>query len=103
VNRTKQKEFTKKQFLGNSKTESRAYQISVRNTKKQAINLVIKEQFPVSYTKEIEIMNQTAPEAEVISELGMISWSVKLEPTQEKKLNFSYSVKYPKLGFVSTE
>ncbi len=103
VNRTKQKEFTKKQFLGNNKTESRAYQISVRNTKKLPINIVIKEQFPISYTKEIEIMNQLAPEAEVVSELGMISWTIKLEPAQEKKLNFSYSVKYPKSGFVSTE
>jgi hypothetical protein len=54
-------------------------------------------------TKEVEIINQLAPEAEVISDLGMISWQLKLEPAREKKLNFSYSAKYPKSGFVSTE
>ena len=103
VNRTKKKEVTKSQFLSNNKIENRGYEISARNTKKQAINLVIKDQFPVSFSKEIEISNQTAPEAEVNKDSGEVVWRLKLNTAQERKLGFGYSVKYPKSGVVSTE
>jgi len=103
VTRTKAADFTKKQFLGNYKTENRRYEISVRNTKKQAIQLVIEDQFPLSRTKEIEIENKTAPDAQINPETGLISWRLRVEPAQEKKLNLSYSVKFPKSGVVSSE
>ena len=103
VNRTKKKEFTKSQFLSNNKIENRGYEISARNTKKQAINLVIKDQFPVSFSKDTEISNQSAPEAEVNKDSGEVVWRLKLNTAQERKLGFGYSVKYPKSGVVSTE
>ena len=103
VSRTKLQDFTKKQLLGGSKIENRRYEISVRNTKKQAINLVIEDQFPISNSKEITIENQSAPEAEINAETGKITWRVAVEAAREKKLGFGYSVKYPKSGVVSSE
>ena len=103
ITRTKAADFTKKQLLGNYKTENRRYEISVRNTKKQAIQLLVEDQFPLSRTKEVEIENKTAADAQINPETGLVSWRLRLEPAQEKKLNFGYSVKFPKSGVVSSE
>lgn len=103
VSRVKQSQFTKKQSLGNNQTETRRYEIAVRNTKKQSVNVVITDQFPLSRGKEVEVENQTAPEATTNRETGQATWRFSLDPAQQRKLSLGYSVKYPKAGFVSTE
>jgi len=57
LKRTSVKEFSKKQFLGSNKIDYRTFEISIRNNKKQSINLIIEDQFPVSTMKEIEVEN----------------------------------------------
>lgn len=103
VNRIKQKEFTKKQTFGNNQTETRRYDISVRNLKKQPVNIVLIDQFPISRSKDIEVENQSAPEADINRETGKATWRLILEPAQQRKFSLGYSVKYPKSGVVSTE
>lgn len=103
VNRVKQKEFTKKQTFGSNQTEIRRYDISIRNLKKHPINVVIADQFPLSRSKEIEVENQSAPDADINRETGKVTWRVTLEPAQQRKFSLGYSVKYPKSGVVSTE
>lgn len=96
VTRKLAKEFSSKKFIGNNRTDARTYEISVRNTKKEPVTITIKDQFPVSITKEISVDDMKAPDAEVDKESGIITWTLTLQPGQEKKLNKSYTVKYPK-------
>jgi Domain of unknown function (DUF4139)/N-terminal domain of unknown function (DUF4140) len=96
VNRVKSKDFREKQLIGSYKTESRGYTLTVRNTKKQAIHLVLDEQFPLSRFKEVEVLDRQAPEASITDETGLIRWQTDVSPNQEKKLGFSYAVKSPK-------
>jgi uncharacterized protein (TIGR02231 family) len=96
VSRNKMTDFRKKQSLGSSKIDSRGYEIVVRNTKRQAINLTIEDQFPISKAKEIEVDDQEAEEAEINKETGKITWRMKLEPNKEKKLKHKFTVKSPK-------
>lgn len=103
VSRTKLKEFQKKQFIGNNKIDTRKYEITVRNTKQQSINMLVEDQFPVSNYKSVEISDKSAPEAEENTETGKISWKFTLEPAKQKKLNFGFTVKSPKSGFVEVE
>lgn len=100
VKRTKLKEFQKKQFVGSNKIDTYSYEISVRNTRKQTISMVIDDQFPISKFKQVEVYDQDAPDAEFNKETGKLTWQFKLEPNKEKKLNFKYTVKYPKSGTV---
>jgi len=97
VSRNKMTDFRKKQSLGSNKVDSRGYEITVRNTKRQAINLTIEDQFPISKIKEIEVENKEADEAEVNKETGTITWKIKLEPNKEKKLKHKFTVKSPKI------
>ena len=96
VSRTKMNDFRKKQILGSNKTDSRGYEITVRNTKKQAINLTVEDQFPISTNKEIEVENQEAEEAEINKESGKLTWKLNLEPNKERKLKHKFTVKSPK-------
>ena len=96
VSRNKMTDFRKKQSLGSNKVDSRGYEIVVRNTKHQIINLTIEDQFPISKAKEIEVDNQEANDAEVNKETGIITWKLNLEPNKEKKLKYKFTVKSPK-------
>jgi uncharacterized protein (TIGR02231 family) len=96
VSRNKMTDFRKKQSLGSNKVDSRGYEIVVRNTKRQAINLTIEDQFPISKAKEIEVDDQEAEEAEINKETGKITWKLKLESNKDKKLKHKFTVKSPK-------
>lgn len=96
VERKKLKDYTKKQFMSNYKTESRGYEIIVRNNKKQAVNIMIQDQLPVSTQKEISIEEKEYKEAELNPTTKILTWKQQVPAKQEKKFSFVYSVRYPK-------
>lgn len=96
VTRKLAKEFSAKRFIGGNRTDTRQYEINIRNTKQIPVNITIYDQFPVSTNKEISVDDQRAPEAQIDKDTGIATWAMTLEPGQEKKLSISYSVKYPK-------
>jgi hypothetical protein len=96
VSRKLVKEYNSKKFIGNTRTDTKDYEISVRNSKRVAINIRVLDQFPVSTNKEINVDDMKAPDAQIDKETGMVTWIVSLPPGQERKLRISYSVKYPK-------
>ena len=96
INRTKLKDFSKRTFFGDKKIASRAFEIAVRNNKKQPINIVIEDQIPVSTQKEIEIDKPEYKEAKLNETTGKLTWNLQIPPATENKLNFKYAVKYPK-------
>ncbi len=78
------------------KTEAFTYEITVKNNKKQSVEMLVKDQHPISQVKEIEVSLTDGGDAEVNTETGIMSWMVKLKPGESKKLRFSYQLKYPK-------
>lgn len=96
VSRKLLKEFSSKKFIGSNRTDSREYEITVMNTKRVPVSIIVKDQFPVSVVKEISVDDVTAPEAQIERETGIATWNLSLQPGQEKKVKIGYSVKYPK-------
>ncbi len=94
VQRTKVKQFGKKQFLGNKRTDERTFSIKIRNTKKTPINIVVLDQIPVSQNKELTIENVEAKEAKIEAATGKITWKLEISPTTEKAIEFHYEAKY---------
>jgi Domain of unknown function (DUF4139)/N-terminal domain of unknown function (DUF4140) len=95
VTRTKLKEFTKKGFLSGKRSDSRSFDIVVKNKKSQAINIIIEDQIPLSVNKEVEIENEHK-NAELNAETGELTWKLKVESGKEQKVNLNYTIKYPK-------
>ncbi len=96
VQRKLVKEFTAKRLIGANRTETKAFEITVRNNKRIPITVIVEDQFPVSVNKEIEVDEQKAPDAQWDRETGLLTWNVSLAPSEEKKLTSSYRVRYPK-------
>ena len=96
IDRSKIKDFSKKQLLGSYKTQTFAIEISVRNIKDSPIDITIDDQIPVSQTKEIEVTLIDRGSAEYNAETGKISWKLNIKPAENKTMRFVYTVKYPK-------
>jgi len=96
VKREKLKDFSSTQFLSNNKKEIFTYEITVKNNKSQAVSMTIKDQYPVSSNKEIEVELTESNNASINSETGELKWQIPLQPNEQKKIRFQYSVKYPK-------
>ncbi|MBA4849185.1 DUF4139 domain-containing protein [Emticicia sp. BO119] len=103
VSRNKLKSYQKKQVIGSNKTEQFQYEIIARNTKNEAINLIIEDQFPTTNNKDVSVEDKEAPEAEINTETGKIRWKVNLAPTNEYKVSLKYTIKSPKSGWVIVE
>jgi len=89
-------DFSSIKFLGSNKLQKFAYEITVKNTKKDSVSLSLKDQFPISTNKDIEVQLLESDNAEVNNETGLLTWKIPLAPGETKKIRFSYSVKYPK-------
>ena len=96
VERKKQKDYSKKQFIGNKKTDYRSWDISIRNKKKQRINLILEDQFPLTTNSDIEVKQESSGGANLNNDTGLLRWKMTLAKNETKQVNFKYSVKYPK-------
>lgn len=103
VTRIKQKEFSRKQVFGSNKTDERRWEISIRNKKTQPINIIVEDQYPTSTDKDIVVEKGEAKEATLDEATNKLTWRLKIEAAKEKKIGFSYSVKYPKSSVVILE
>ena len=103
ITRTRMKDFTSKQFIGAQKKDTRSFEISVRNTKKQAIQLTLEDQVPVSTNKDIEVETLDISGGQQNMNTGKITWKLNMAPAEQKKLKLAYSVKYPKDKTVQLE
>jgi uncharacterized protein (TIGR02231 family) len=96
VTRVKMKDYTEERTMGSNKRETRAWEITVRNTKRQSLNLRLEDQFPVSMNKDIELEPLEYSGGKYNKETGRVTWILKLGPAEEKKLRLVFAIKYPK-------
>ena len=96
VKRTLLKDFNNKKFLGSNRTDTRQYEIVVRNNKNVPVNIIVEDQFPISTLKEIEVDDLKYEGAKLNDETKVITWSYAIDPKQSRKMEMKYSVKYPK-------
>jgi hypothetical protein len=103
VERVKSKEYEKYQVLGNDNITSRQWDISVRNTKQQPINIVVEDQFPVSADSKITVTQEEKSNGSLNDKTAVVTWTMKLDPSVTQKMQLRYKVKYPKDDFVGIE
>jgi len=103
VNREKIRELTSWRFIGSKKEESKAWRISVKNNKTQAINLVLLDQVPVPTIEEIELNIKDLSGGKRDEETGEIKWILQIKPKESQEVDLKYSLKYPKYQNVLIE
>jgi uncharacterized protein (TIGR02231 family) len=96
VKREKITEFSSRKFIGRNTVETQAYRITIRNTKKEPIQLTLEDQLPVSQDSQIEVEMGEAKGAVLNKETGKLTWQLSLSPSESRTLDLKYTVKYPK-------
>ena len=99
VKREKQQDYSSTKFLGNDTKQVFSYKLTVRNNQNTTIKMVLKDQYPKSTLKEIEVeflSKETTTPTHNIEDLGVVTWEFDMKPGETKVFNFAYSVKYPK-------
>lgn len=96
VTREMLKDFSSVKFLGSNKKQTVTYEITVKNNKKEKIQMVLKDQYPLSTNKDIEVELLQHDGAHINEETGVLTWKPELAPGEVKKVRVSYSVKFPK-------
>jgi uncharacterized protein (TIGR02231 family) len=96
VKRSLVKELSSLKSSGGSNRQVFTYEIVVKNNKTTDVDLLLKDQFPLSTIKEVEVKLEDGSDAMVNVETGVLTWKIDLKPGERKTVRFSYSVKYPK-------
>lgn len=99
VKREKMKDFKGSQFLGNDVKQLFTYRITVKNNQTKPIKLVVKDQYPISTQKNIEVellKKDVTPWTAHIESMGVITWEEEFKAGESKVYQISYTVKYPK-------
>jgi uncharacterized protein (TIGR02231 family) len=96
IKRSLIKELSSLKTSGKESKQVFTYEILMKNNKLTDVNLLLKDQFPLSNIKEVIVTLEDGSEAMVNTETGVLTWKIDLKPGESKKVRFSYSVKYPK-------
>ncbi|MFP9098890.1 DUF4139 domain-containing protein [Flavobacterium sp. RHBU_24] len=83
-------------FLSSFKEQTFTYETTIRNNKKESATITLKDQFPLSTDKDIEITMLKDDGAKINADTHIMAWEVKLSPGETKKIRISYTVRYPK-------
>jgi uncharacterized protein (TIGR02231 family) len=96
MQREKVDQFSKKRTIGSNITESRGYEITLKNNKSQAVTLQVKDQIPISVNSSIEVTSEELGGGTLDPVTGIVTWEITLAPGGQQKLTLRYEVKYPK-------
>ncbi|MFM2338941.1 MAG: hypothetical protein RL115_2134, partial [Bacteroidota bacterium] len=96
IKRSLIKELSSIKTSGKESKQVFTYEILVKNNKVTDVNLLLKDQYPLSNIKEVTIALEEGHEATINPETGVLTWKIDLKPGESRKVRFSYTVKYPK-------
>lgn len=99
VKREKMNDFSSTRLLGSDTKQVFTYKITVRNNQNKSVKMVLKDQYPISTGKSIEVellKKDTTPWTANVESVGVVTWEETLSPGETKVYQISYSVKYPK-------
>jgi uncharacterized protein (TIGR02231 family) len=96
VLRTKLIDQSSKKLLGSNIKETMTYEIALKNNYNSVLTLDLLDQVPISQDKEIQVNLLDLAGAEHDELSGKLTWKVRLNPGEQKKIRFSFDIKYPK-------
>jgi uncharacterized protein (TIGR02231 family) len=100
VKRDQVKDFCKTSVFGVKKSTSKAYEITIVNTKKKAINIEVYDQVPLTQNADLEVAVEELSGATQDIATGKVTWKMTVEPEKTEKRQLRFTVKYPKKNLI---
>jgi uncharacterized protein (TIGR02231 family) len=96
IKRAKVKDKSFEKFFDNDKVHQYTYEITMKNSRSQKIEIDIEDQLPLSQDKNIVIEKRELSGAKYEEISGLLTWRTTIQAKDTKKLTLSYQVKSPK-------
>ncbi len=96
VKREKREDFTSKKIIGNNKTETFSFLITIRNNKVSPVRITLNDQIPVSSNSGITVETIELSGGNHNIQTGEVKWNLEVKPKESRQIVLTYSVKYPK-------
>ncbi|NDC28169.1 MAG: mucoidy inhibitor MuiA family protein [Crocinitomicaceae bacterium] len=96
IKRTKLNEVNGSNLFGNVKEKKFSYDIVVKNTKKETVEITIEEQLPISQDKNIAVNALELSGGKLNPTTGLVTWKISLKAGESSTKKFNFSVKFPK-------
>lgn len=90
------KGMTSTKFIGSSIEKQFVYEITVKNTKKDAVELNLDDQLPVSQNDDIKVTVDELSGGRMNNETGAVNWKLNVKAGETVKIKLGFTVKYPK-------
>jgi uncharacterized protein (TIGR02231 family) len=86
-----------KRLLGDKRRLRYAYQIQINNLRDRPEQIIVQDQLPVSSHEDIKVRpEEFLLEPNKQTDLGILEWQLALDPGQETKLVFGFTVEHPR-------
>jgi uncharacterized protein (TIGR02231 family) len=96
LNRVLVKELSGQKASGPNTRQTYTYELTVKNNKLSDAVVLLKDQYPLSNVKEMEVKLEESGGAAVNAETGVLTWKLALKPGESRKVRFTYSITAPK-------
>ena len=96
VQRIKVSESSTRRFFGNNQEQTMTWRITVKNMRKEAVNITVFDQIPISQNSSIEVSTEELSGGQCDKNTGIIKWPLQLQSGEQRELMLQYKVKYPK-------
>ncbi|MGM0480216.1 MAG: DUF4139 domain-containing protein, partial [Bacteroidota bacterium] len=96
VTRKRVEDFSSRSIIGNSKKDTYAYEIIVKNNRSRSINLELLDQIPISTNSDINVSVDETSNAQYDESTGELKWNITAEPGGAQKYRIAFTIKYPK-------
>jgi len=85
-------------IISSTRTDTRNFKLTIRNMHERPISFVVQDQVPVANNQEIKVELIARPQPtkrDVDDRRGVLAWEDKLNPDEEKTIDFGYRVSWP--------
>lgn len=103
IQRTKVSDRSTRRLLSTTQEQSLTWRITVKNSRKEAVSLTLRDQIPVSENSNITVTTEELSGGQLDKTTGIVEWQLQLQPNEQREYIVAYKVKYPKSHWLNVE
>jgi len=92
-----------RRLLSTTQEQNLTWRITVKNSRKEAVSLTLRDQIPVSENSNITVTTEELSGGQLDKTTGIVEWQLQLQPNEQREYIVAYRVKYPKSRWLNVE
>lgn len=103
IQRTMVSDRSTRRLLSTTQEQNLTWRITVKNSRKEAVSLTLRDQIPVSENSNITVTTEELSGGQLDKTTGIVEWQLQLQPNEQREYIVAYKVKYPKSRWLNVE